>query len=94
MERPWTGLRVIYIIGSNMYNTIILNHQSAQCHVVYPRDLFFVRFCLSYIQMICQIVWTNAKAILFADDTTLYISSSDVIELYSFANDDLNKLTE
>lgn len=37
---------------------------------------------------------TNCKAILFADDTTLYISATDIKYLYRVANQDLEALTE
>ena len=37
---------------------------------------------------------TNCKAILFADDTTLYNSSPDIKHLYSSINSELDSLTE
>ncbi len=37
---------------------------------------------------------SHTKAILFADDTTLYASSDDIAHLYVIVNDDLKNLTE
>ena len=35
-----------------------------------------------------------SKAIIFADDTTIDLSSNDIIHLYNFINTDLQSLTE
>ena len=37
---------------------------------------------------------TNSKAILFADDTTIYTSSTNIVQLYESINKDLDSLSE
>ena len=37
---------------------------------------------------------TNSKAILFADDTTIYMSSTNIVQLYESINRDLDSLSE
>ena len=36
----------------------------------------------------------NSKVILFADDTTLYASSDNIVNLYDLINRDLDNLTD
>ena len=91
----WTGSETTLLIESNMCNLSIPSLQYSIYNVVFHRDLYLVHYFL-------YIIYTNdlskclslTKAIIFADDTTIYLSSNDIIYLYQSINTDFQSLTE
>ena len=92
--QPWSGSPMILKNRKQFiqYKNIKSSTQMVPCGVPQGSILGPLLFILYTNDLPNNL--TNSKAILFADDTTIYTSSTNIVQLYEPINRDLDSLSE
>ena len=87
MERHWSGSKVTSVIENSLYNKKPKSTHTVPCGVPQGSVLGPLLFII-YTNDLPNCL-TQSKAILFADDTTVYSTSEDILTLFNNVNLDL-----
>ncbi len=77
-----------------MSNTINKLQAGKTFHVVYHRGLFLDPCCFSFILMAYHKYLIKRFAVLFADDSNMFITGKKFIEMAKSMNEELQKISQ